>query len=88
MESYNQLGLKTYLAFKKIINLDFDYLVKLNDDTFFDINRFLTEKIKGYSYIGKQEKKLKNSSNSHFFKCSKEFSVLKNNNYNEYIYNK
>ena len=59
-ECYDQLGLKTYLAFKKVVNNNFDFLIKLNDDTFFDIDKFLDEEISGYDYIGKKENKFKN----------------------------
>lgn len=84
-ESYDQLGLKTYLTFKRLNKLRFDYLIKLNDDTLFNIDRLLKIDISAYDYIGKIENQNKESSTSHFFKCSKAFKIPKRSNEVEYV---
>jgi hypothetical protein len=52
-ESYEQLPLKTLLMLKQISNIDFNYIIKLDDDTFFNIDEFLKTDFINYDYIGK-----------------------------------
>jgi hypothetical protein len=52
-ESYEQLPLKTFLMLEQISNINFNYIVKLDDDTFFNIDEFLKTDFMNYDYIGK-----------------------------------
>jgi hypothetical protein len=52
-ESYEQLPLKTFLMLEQISNKDFNYIIKLDDDTFFNIDEFLKTDFINYDYIGK-----------------------------------
>ena len=75
-ESYEQLPMKTYLTLKYVYeNFKFSHIIKVNDDTFLDIEKFKEEYLK-YDYVGKFNTP-NNSPFIHYYKCSDEFRVPK-----------
>lgn len=83
VECYEQLPLKTFHAFSESLKHSFDFLVKLDDDVYFNIDKFLKLDIKNFNYIGKFNKP-NNSSNIHFFKCNDQYKKEKSPTEYEY----
>lgn len=83
-ESYDQLPLKTFKALNASLRFDYDYLIKLDDDVFFNTEEFLRTDYYNFEYIGKFNKPNNNSKNIHFFKCSDEFKKEKQPTIYEY----
>lgn len=67
-DCYSNLTLKTYEMFKYVQNLDFDYLVKVDDDTFLDINQLSKLNLKNYDYIGSSSSLSKHLENFNYYK--------------------
>jgi hypothetical protein len=75
-ECYEQLPLKTYKSFKASLNFNFDFLIKLDDDCFFNPNEFLKLDFSNIDYTGKFN--MPNASKIiHFYKCNDEFKKEK-----------
>ena len=75
-ECYEQLPLKTYKSLRASLNYDFDFLIKLDDDCFFNANEFLKLDLADIDYIGKFNAP-NASKTTHFYKCSDEFKKEK-----------
>lgn len=82
-ESYEQLPLKTFLMLNAIKEFKYDYIIKVNDDTFVDVDRLLKLNVVGYDYIGKFNftRKEKNKK-IHFYKIT-DTSFLKDKKLSE-----
>lgn len=52
-ESYEQLPLKTFLMLNAVDLKRYNYVVKLNDDTFLDVKKLINLNLKGVDYAGK-----------------------------------
>ncbi len=51
-ETYESICIKTYKFYKHCYdNIDFDYIVKLDDDTYLDVDKFLDQRI-AHDYAG------------------------------------
>lgn len=74
-ESYEQLPLKTFHALNASLNYDYDYLIKVDDDTLLNID-LLTHDILQFDYIGKFNTPAY-APNLHYYKCNDTFKVPK-----------
>jgi hypothetical protein len=76
-ECYEQLPLKTYITLKSTFTIEYDYLVKLDDDTFINTDNFaiLPE---NFDYAGKFNSAKNNNPSTHFYKVTnKNYKVNK-----------
>ena len=83
IEMYEQLPMKTYLALQHVFkNHKFTHIIKVNDDTFVDMNKF-KEAYLAYDYVGKFNTP-GNNPFVHYYKCSEAFRVPKLPTLNSY----
>lgn len=84
-ECYEQLPIKTYLAMQKLLqHCDFTHVVKVNDDTYVNVEKFLQLDLSNVKYAGKKNEP-SNAPTYHFYKIkNKAFHVSKRDAKNAY----
>jgi hypothetical protein len=84
-ECYEQLPLKTYYALQKLLQqTDFTHVVKVNDDTYVNVEKFLQLNLDPIKYAGKQNEP-SHTPTYHYYKIkNKSFHVHKRDAKNAY----
>lgn len=84
-ECYEQLPLKTYLAMQKLLqHYDFTHAVKVNDDTYVNVEKFLQLDLSNVKYAGKKNEPNHAPTYHHYKIKNKAFHVPKRDAKNAY----